>query len=117
MSKSNNISDFQLFCLDNSDRADLEASHRGYRGDIYVKIANNFYHINVYNITRLQQDFSCEIEQQNYYTVDPNIILVKEVSTEEIKFVVSKLLLKGYFSTIRNIIPDDNFLNQLIAIA
>jgi hypothetical protein len=67
----------KIYCEDNSELAELEASDRGYRSDIYVKTNTYIYHLHVYYIVRLQQDFETEFELHGYFGIDPNVILVK----------------------------------------
>ncbi|MNN95858.1 hypothetical protein D3C81_2147390 [compost metagenome] len=71
---------------------------------------NKLFNIKVYDIVRIQQDFELELETCGYYSVEPNLILVKEVSKEEIEFVVRKLYEQKYFESVKPV--DDKNLNE-----
>ena len=91
----------EVFCLDNSELAAFEAINKGYRRDIYVKLLGGFYHLNIYDITRLRQDFEAEVEQDRCYSVDPNLVLVNEVNINEVKNVIDHLYKQKYFDKIK----------------
>lgn len=94
----------KVYCKDNSELAEFEASNRGYRGDIYVKInSNQLFQLHVYNVIRLKQDFETEFELNGYFSIDPNIILVTEVKILIIKFTVEKLCAQRYFEYLKPI--------------
>ena len=90
----------KIYLLDNSDLSRYEALNKGYRNDVYIECNNNFYKVNVYDFVRLQQDAISEIEEYGYYSIDTNIVIVKEVSEDCIKLTVSKLFKEGYFMEI-----------------
>jgi hypothetical protein len=92
----------KIYCTDNSELAEFEASSKGYRADIYVKTdAVNIYHIYVYEITRLQQDFESEIKSYGFYAIDHNLILVTEVVLSTIKQTVEYLFRQKYFDDLK----------------
>ncbi|WP_330441748.1 hypothetical protein [Flavobacterium sp. C4GT6] len=95
--------DIDIFCLDNTEYAEFDAVNRGYRGDIYVRINEYYYNLNVYDIVRLQQDFELELEEYGVYTPDPNLVLVKEVNNTNIKEIVNHLIKSGYFNEIQRV--------------
>lgn len=91
----------QIYCLDNSELADFEAINRGYRKDIYVKVSDRYYHLNIYDIVRLQQDFESELEDYGAFSPDPNLVIVKEVNHMEIKKLANHLYKQKYFEEIK----------------
>lgn len=64
---------------------------------------NKLFNIKVYDIIRLQQDYELEVETYGYYSVEPNLVLVKDVTKEEIEFVVRKLYGQKYFESLKPI--------------
>ncbi|WP_211234298.1 hypothetical protein [Paenibacillus taiwanensis] len=72
----------KLFFLEDPEFADHEAISKGYRNDVFVNVSKNLYNVRVYDIVRLQQDFETEVQEYGYYSIETNLILVKEVSNE-----------------------------------
>ncbi len=93
----------KIYILDNSERGNWEAYSKGYRADVYIEIDVLFYQIFIYDNIRIMQDIASEFEEYNYYSVEPNIVIVKVVNIENILFTVSKLKSEGYFKKIKNI--------------
>jgi hypothetical protein len=89
--------------LDNSELAEFEASSRGYRGDIYVNIGGNYYNLAIYDIVRLQQDFEAEIQSYDFFSIEPNLIIVEEVTIVNIKKTIEKISRQKYFEKIKPI--------------
>ena len=97
----------KIYCNDNSELAEFEASSRGYRSDIYVKvISGQIFQLHVYDIIRLKQDFETEIESHGFFGIEPNIILVKEVTILNIRLTVDKLTCQQFFDNLKPIHPD-----------
>jgi len=94
------VDNIKVLCIDNSELAEFEAINRGYRDDIYVKVSDRYYHLNIYDIIRLQQDFESELEYYGVFSSDPNLVIVKEVNIEEIKKLVNHLYKQKYFEQI-----------------
>ncbi|TYA11220.1 hypothetical protein FRY98_18795 [Paenibacillus faecis] len=80
-----------VYCIDNSDRTEVESSHRGYRDDIFVCVDGQIFNVIIYDIVRLQQDFETRIQEEQYFDIEPNIVLVREVKRENIIFTLEKL--------------------------
>lgn len=95
------MNNFKIFCLDNSESAQYEAYSKGYRSDIYVLLNEEYYHLYFYDIIRLRQDFDCEFKDYGYFSVEPNLILVKEIKLEFIEKTVLMLISDSYFDRIR----------------
>ncbi len=96
----------KIYILDNSELRNFEAFSKGYRADVYVEIEELFYQIFVYDNVRLMEDIEMEFEEYNYFSVEPNIVIVKEVKNENILFTVQKLVKENYFEKIKNIEVD-----------
>ncbi len=91
----------KIYCLDNSELAEIEANHRGYLGDIYVFIDGNYYHLNIYNFARLKQDFEMEIDEYGSYGVEPNLVLVSDISKRSVRDIIDYLRRQQYFDLIK----------------
>lgn len=95
------MEEIEVYFSDDSDLAEFEATQKGYRVDVYVKVENSYYNVRVYDLIRLKQDFDDEVESEGYYLIEPNLILVKEVNRKEIKFTVYKLYKQRYFDNLK----------------
>ena len=82
-----------------TERDIWEAECKGYLC-IKVEIDGKTYIVNIYNVTRLQQDFQTEMEYNGYYTTEPNLIIVDEVTPEKIKLAVEENYNNRYFDEI-----------------
>ncbi|MEA5516991.1 hypothetical protein [Nodularia sp. UHCC 0506] len=91
----------EIYYLYNDERDEIEAIAKGYRNDVYVKTTTGMYHVHIYDIVRLQQDFEDEQQEQGYYSIDHNLILVEEVSKKVVVNTVKKLEEEGYFEKIK----------------
>ncbi len=97
--------DASIYLLDDSELALFEANQKGYRNDVYVRIKHNYYKVNIYSYVRIVQDFETEHAEYGYFSIDNNIVLVKEVTNEEIKSVLFNLIKQNYFADVK---PIDN---------
>ncbi|WP_059051195.1 hypothetical protein [Paenibacillus senegalimassiliensis] len=97
------MENLKIIFIDNTDLAEFEASNKGYRNDIYVKISNKVYNLRAYDLVRLQQDFKSELEEYGYYSIEPNLVLVKEVSRECIYLTIEKLYEQKFFEDLKPI--------------
>jgi hypothetical protein len=87
--------------MDDTELAEYEAVNKGYRNDVFVKIKEDYYNLKVYDIVRLKQDFESEVEEYGYYSAEPNLVLVTEVSTENVMKIISHLYDNGYFQHLK----------------
>lgn len=92
----------EIIYEDDTELAEYEALHKGYRGDIIVKIGNKKYKIYITSMLRLQQDFATEQEDSGYYLSEPNTILVEETSKKEIEDIINKMYKCKYFQRLDN---------------
>lgn len=90
-----------IYCLYDSERDHYESWSKGWRRDVYVKIESMYYNLTLYDIARLSQDFEHEMEEQSYFDMKSNLILVKEVKPEYIIHTVRKLHENGFFEDLK----------------
>ncbi|WP_339274045.1 hypothetical protein MKY59_23650 [Paenibacillus sp. FSL W8-0426] len=95
------MDEIKVYFLEDTELAECEAISKGYRNDVIVSISNNLYHVYVYDIIRLQQDFESELKDYGYYSIEPNLVLVKEVSKENINLTVKALYEQKYFDRLK----------------
>ncbi|WP_342565753.1 hypothetical protein NST84_11780 [Paenibacillus sp. FSL R7-0345] len=91
------MSEIKVYFLEDTELAEYEAVNKGFRLDVYVKIADELFNVAVYDIVRLQQDLELEVENYGYYSVDPNLILVSEVNKDKIVHTIENLYKQNYF--------------------
>lgn len=87
---------------DDTQRAEVEAYYKEYRNDIIVEINGSKYRIYVTTMTRLIQDYETEIEAGEYYMMDPNIVIVKEVTKNTIEKTLEYQASRKYFDKLNN---------------
>ena len=87
---------------DDTELAEFEAFNKGYRGDVIVKIGNSSYKVYVTSMIRLQQDFEMEIQDSGYYLPEPNMIIVKDTTKQEIEDAIIQMFKCKYFEKIDN---------------
>ncbi len=111
------MENIKIYFLDNSEIAEFEASSRGYRSDVFVKINHgNIFHLHVYDIVRLRQDFETEVDSYGFFDIDSNIILVKEVVVDNIKLTIERLFKQKFFDRIKPINENEIDVTHLKAI-
>lgn len=91
------MDNFTVIFTDNTELAEYEAVNKGYRNDVLVKIQEDYYNLRVYDVVRLKQDFDSEVEEYGYYSTEPNLVLVTEVTSENVIKIISRLYDDGYF--------------------
>ncbi|OPX41849.1 hypothetical protein CLHUN_42810 [Ruminiclostridium hungatei] len=97
------MSEFNIYFSDDSELEEYEATSRGYRSDVYVKINGSIFNVNVYAMIRLQQDFESEMESYGFYATEPNLVLVKDTNKAEIIETIKKLYKQKYFEGIKSV--------------
>ena len=70
---------------------------RGYRDDVIVVINNKKYKLYIIEPIRLSQDFESEIIDYGYYQMEPNTIIVKKITRDEIEKVIDSLVKENFF--------------------
>lgn len=91
---------YKIIYGDDTKLAESEALTKGYRNDVSVIIDNKKYNLYITDLTRLNQDFETEVKQCGYYYSEPNTIIVREVTKNEITKTVEELFIGGYFNTL-----------------
>lgn len=86
---------------DDTELAEFEAVNKGYRNDVYVTIDKSTFNVAVYSMIRLQQDFESEVDNYGFYSVDANLVIVKETCRKEIIKAINNLYEEGYFNKIK----------------
>ena len=84
-----------------TELTEYEAINKGYRVDVYAVIGEDVYNLRVYTLTRLQQDFEVECETYGFYSVEPNLVLVRDANRNEIINTVNELYRQKYFESIK----------------
>ncbi|QAA33126.1 hypothetical protein [Clostridium manihotivorum] len=95
------MNQIEIYFMDNSELSEFEANEKGYRLDVYVRIDDKLYNLKIYDMIRLKQDFYDEIEQQSYYSIESNLIIVKQVSKKEICITIEGLFKERYFDDLK----------------
>lgn len=83
-----------------SERDIFEAECKGYLSGLKVEVDGKNFIVNIYSLTRLNQDFQTEMEYYGYFATEPNLVIVDEVTPEKIKFVLEINYKGKYFNEI-----------------
>ncbi|MEW4412340.1 hypothetical protein [Clostridium sp. AN503] len=94
--------ELEIIFEDDTELAEFEALNKGYRGDVIVKVDKKVYKVYVISMIRLQQDFETEIQDSGYYLSEPNMIIVKETTKQEIEETIIHMFKCKYFERIDN---------------
>ncbi|WP_017692558.1 hypothetical protein [Paenibacillus sp. PAMC 26794] len=97
------MDEIKVFFLEDTELAEYEAISKGYRNDVIVTVSDILYRVHVYDIVRLQQDFESELDNYGYYSIESNLVLVKEVSKENIQLTIKALYEQKYFENLKPI--------------
>ena len=81
----------EIIYEDDTELAEFEALNKGYRKDVIIKLGGKKYKVYITSMIRLQQDFEKEYQDVGYYYPEPNMVIVKDVTKEEISGVIKKL--------------------------
>jgi len=93
---------YKIIYEDDTELAALEAVERGYRSDVSVKIGEKKYKVCIMSMIRLQQEFEAERQYYGYYCAEPNMLLVEDVTREEIEKVIKAAFEEKYFEKLDN---------------
>ncbi len=77
-----------------------EAHDRGFWPGVIVEENGKKFKLFVTSLERLQRDFECETQSCDYFLSEPNTILVKEVTKEEIEKTILHLSKNKYFEAL-----------------
>ena len=95
------MNELNIYFTDDSELAEYEATSRGYRIDVFVKIDNNFYNVRVYTMIRLRQNFDSDMKTYGLCLSEPNMILVNDSNRNEIIETIKKIYKQKYFDEIK----------------
>lgn len=74
------MADIQIYVLDPSNDAELEAISKGYRKDIYVKVGEDYFRLVFFEVNTLVKEFEYCIQTNGFYPIDHNICIVFEIN-------------------------------------
>ena len=74
----------KIYVEDNSEFRQYEANMKEFRYDVYAKIDGNYYNLSFITFNRLKQEVESCFEENEIYDIDNNIVIVKEITNEEI---------------------------------
>jgi hypothetical protein len=100
------VDNIVVYFVDDSELTEMESIHKGYRSDIYTNIGGKYFKLVAYDIARLKQDFESCLNENGYFDIEPNLILVREVSRKEIVLTIEKLNDDSFFDGIKAIDSD-----------
>jgi len=92
------MTEVEIFFSEDSEWTEFDIVNKGWRGDIWVKINQDAYHVCAYRLDRLQDDFNYTIKEGDFYVPDHNLIFVTETSKKEIVDTINYLAKQKYFS-------------------
>ena len=88
-----------VFPEDYDAQSEFETPSRGYLSGVVVQTTNGLrYRVFFYDPVRMQQDLEAEGKG---YLAEPNLILLSDVTTENIKRAVQGLWQDGYFKHLK----------------
>lgn len=70
----------EIIYNEDTEIAEYDAFIKGQRSDVAVVIGDKKYRVYIISMHRLQQDFEMEHKDSEYYTAEPNTLIVKEVT-------------------------------------
>ena len=85
------------------EREATESRDRGYRSHVWVELASGErYPVVFYDIVRLQQDLEHEAAEGNPFIAQPGLVVLLEVTKENMERAVCCLAEDGYFELLRS---------------
>ena len=90
--------DYKIIYEDDSELSDFEALNKGYRKDVILLIGQKKIRLYIIDFVRLCQDYEEEMQNEGFYTDEPNTIIVPEVNKTVIEQKISRLYQSGFFS-------------------
>jgi hypothetical protein len=80
------------------DRAEFEATSKGYLGEVVVRLADGSrYQLYFIDPVRLGQDLDAEVQSGRNCLAEPALVVLPEVTTEAVRKAVPELIQSGYF--------------------
>jgi hypothetical protein len=82
------------------ERTQLEAKARGYSGHVKVRLGGRTYSVVFYDCVRLAQDLEYEVSTGRMCVADPGMIVLSEVTLENMETAVKALADEDYFNSL-----------------
>jgi hypothetical protein len=96
------------FAGDFTDQDAFEASGRGYLSHVMVELGEGrLYPLFFYDVVRLQQDLQEGAAQGRPFVADPGMIVVEEITLENMRRAIQQLGNEGFFDYLTPITRDD----------
>jgi hypothetical protein len=93
-----------LFSEPFDERAQFESAARGYLSTALVQLKEGTtYSVLFYDCTRLAQDLEYEVSAGRMCVAEPGMIVLPEVTLENMNIAIRKLVAEGYFDHLRPI--------------
>jgi hypothetical protein len=87
--------------------AAIEASWRGYLGSVQAELDDGTrYTLTFYDHVRLGQSLEYEVSRGRPFYTDPGLIVLSEVTVENVETAVQTLCAEGYFEYLRPVAGD-----------
>jgi len=83
------------------ERMEMEMTSRGYLSSVMVQLGEEQYRLFFYDPTRMQQDLEEETKLGRCYLAEPNLVLLPEITTENIEKAILGLCQNGYFQHLK----------------
>lgn len=89
------------------EREEMECRDRGYRSHVRVELAGGEqFPVVFYDAVRLQQDLADEAKSGSPFIAEPGLIVLPEVTRENMQKAVNRLAEEGFFETLRPVSHD-----------
>ena len=95
------MGNIRIYFSVDTEFSEYEFTQKGYRIDVYAKVGEELFNIRVYTLVRLQQDFIRAWEICGEYMAEPNLVIVRDTSKDEIIRTVYSLFSHGFFKQIK----------------
>ena len=76
--------EIKIYFDEDTEYSEFMYYNKDYRLGIIVVLNNKKYKLNIYGITRLNQEFNDCLNNNEVFYIEPNLIIVKEVTKENI---------------------------------
>lgn len=108
------MSELKIYVADDSEYSESTSIDGGTRSDVIVQINGELFRPIFYDIISLTQEYNESVATGQPYNIDNNIIIVPEVSRQEIIKAVLYLFDKGYFNKAKPIDLLDEFKDSFV---
>ena len=86
-----------------TERDAFEVPLRGYRGHVWAQLTDGSRRpLNYYDVTRLSQELEDNRRQGRPFFAEPNLIILPEVTLENMETAAKVLAKEGYFDEVRS---------------